>query len=567
MARMYPYCRTDRELEDAIPEESDGWRGERILYKFLRDHAPSSWTVIYNTTFMHEGTRHQLDFLLMVPGKGILNLDAKGYGYSQSEGEIFRYNTRTRRGERARIYDTAQAAIMTFDRHVRAYVSKGNPWGNFDYMIIFATTEVVLKPGIDEAFAFSLLDAAGHEESFARRFEQQVERLLDSHGNGGLFSRYSEAILKYLTPSCIPVAESRQFLDWDQCSEDELSLEQKKIFAKMPKYAHIKGGAGTGKTIVALLLAKKLAAQGKQVLYVCFNNELAKSLRRKNKESRVSVTSFYSIGNVFGVDYKRIYGSGINCEEVEKARGRDFLDRCLEEKLDLLKGKAFDVLIVDEAQDLSHDNLLLLFSFFKAPYERQAFLFSDAEQSIFCYENTPSGWDYDEKALFPNEEVFQFTLSMNYRNMKPIHESFKAYEDGSIATCWDDDNRNSPKEFFPVTSVTFQQMRQIISSLLAGTNSASEIAVLSTDKGFLEQVNNFPSLDGGADVRFTQDVKTWEDPLKKQVLKTTVQKFKGLEAGIVFFHEKEGQLDESKMEKLRYVGKSRAKYRLYIVQG
>ena len=99
MAEMLPQC-PDSEVDMMIA--GPGAVGERLLYRSLRDHLPGDWCVIWNRRIANNNANHQYDFIILVPGQGVLILDAKGHGYQYNDQGILgcrHYNPATQTDE------------------------------------------------------------------------------------------------------------------------------------------------------------------------------------------------------------------------------------------------------------------------------------------------------------------------------------------------------------------------------------------------------------------------------------------------------------------------------------
>lgn len=57
----------------------------------------------------------------------------------------------------------------------------------------------------------------------------------------------------------------------------------------------IYGPAGTGKTLLAMEQCRRLRAEGKKVLYVCYNRLIANSVREKFNEENKSDIDVYTL--------------------------------------------------------------------------------------------------------------------------------------------------------------------------------------------------------------------------------------------------------------------------------
>lgn len=540
MSTMHPNCSNDTELYKLIPDSAPGADGERRLYRFFRDYLPIEWDVFYNVSITGS-VDHQLDFVVIVPGKGIVNVDAKGRGYDLHDGMVYLDS------KPDPIYQQANGAIHSVDEYVKTHITSGTSWGAFDFLVVFTKTQVVVPPG-EENHAFSIMGMARNPYQIAHDMETRIRQLLDRHIGVQHYFVSKMGIIKNAFEACLtPFVENLRYADWDRVSEQMLTSPQKKVLAALcnNNYCHVKGGAGTGKTIISMALAKKYAEQGRQVLYVCYNKALAEALKRRFPQRKFKISSFYQLGTLFGRNLNFVGTGGF-----ERTRA----DATLEAMAMKIPGnQKFNVLIVDEAQDLTNRNLRILFSLLKS--DRKVILFSDAEQTIFSYENS-DGWDYNEASLFQDAEVSQLRLEMNYRNAKPIHARISQYEDQKTLAYFDDDTLGRPT--VPVTMISKDDVHKTLCRLLTD-NAPGDIAVLTFEKDAVSELTRFIDSQG-RNVSFTTNVSEWENGNK--ILKTTVQSFKGLEANVVLLFASNF---EHANNQLKYVGESRAKYELYIV--
>lgn len=138
----------------------------------------------------------------------------------------------------------------------------------------------------------------------------------------------------------------------DLCDENEKSIlsdEQKNALVKVysQKGGILTGCAGSGKTLLATELAKKLAREGKKVLLTCFGKAHADFLHGEiHQESQITVASFHALCLRFARATKVSIPGGWN--------QRSFLDK-FPELLRLATARderlRFDAVIVDDAHE------------------------------------------------------------------------------------------------------------------------------------------------------------------------------------------------------------------------
>lgn len=171
----------------------------------------------------------------------------------------------------------------------------------------------------------------------------------------------------------------------------------------------IRGCAGSGKTLLALEKAARLARDGQRVLLLCFNIPLAEWLRSRIDQEQLAVDVFHFHGL---------------CEHIAKAAGlefsvpadgsllSDFFDHkapdLFARAVGLGVGPRYDAVIVDEGQDFIAEWWLSIDELLTDPRDGTMYVFYDPEQNIF---NRDFGFLVGEAKL---------TLDKNCRNTHQI---------------------------------------------------------------------------------------------------------------------------------------------------
>jgi hypothetical protein len=187
-----------------------------------------------------------------------------------------------------------------------------------------------------------------------------------------------------------------------------------RAFEENPRVV-IRGGAGTGKTLLAAADAERTAVQGASVLFVCQSNALRDELRsRLCERPRVKVFAFQELcGHLMrlgGIDDARIPGS----------RSQEYFDilrptSAMEGWAALGDPPQWDVLIVDEAQDLlTGPAAELLELLVEGGWDDGRWrLFLDPVQDLFAASHS----DVVDRV---STAGFRVRLSINCRNSAPI---------------------------------------------------------------------------------------------------------------------------------------------------
>lgn len=205
---------------------------------------------------------------------------------------------------------------------------------------------------------------------------------------------------------------------------DKLTELQLTAFAMLRnlRTLSVQGGAGSGKTVLALNRAIELSLDGLRVLYLCSSDQLREFLEmqvsKKWGEQNLSSLQIHSPAS-FQAEIRRLSGQpGVNFPE-------DFLAAC--NQLVTSKRTLFDAFVIDEAQNLHEGFALAALSLVEEGGYR--YVFGDANQ---CTDDLnwsrPEFWDVDnpeaniKTALkaFSSEDVV--SLNINCRSSKQIGE-------------------------------------------------------------------------------------------------------------------------------------------------
>jgi hypothetical protein len=310
----------------------------------------------------------------------------------------------------------------------------------------------------------------------------------------------------------------------------------------------IAGGAGTGKTLMALEIAKRKASEGLKIGVFCFNKQLGEKLNNSIQINNNDSVEFSGTLHKYMTnqtksqppantdEYKRYFSETlpmeflIECDNIEE-----------EDKLDFL--------IIDEAQDLITANYREVFdSILKGGIRNGNWImFGDfsnqaiySDDSIKIYELLNS---YSSFTRFP-------PLKINCRNTKKIAEQntlltgvklpefTSRNHEGNTVSCKYPKTEDHPEEIhdillgiekrgIPMSKVTLLSPKRIENSVL----SENEFVLKMIEKG---------------------------------VQHSTIQAFKGLENTIILLYDFD-DLTSTQMQRLLYVGISRATQELYMV--
>ena len=538
---MIPDCNNQEELERLIPTSQPGYPAERFLYDYMKKNLPHNWKVFYNRHLGSVYNDHQIDFLVFVPGKGIVNVDAKGY-YSIQDGEFYleQWENGILESKRKDIIGEAKRGIHSFNDFCTNLL--GTRWGAFGWLIVFCFKDF---PGLENhPSASNLLQKrelpklqkaiecvlANHEEAFQYFTQDKIGRILSS-----------------LSLTTNGIEHNSKYLENDNRLNDCLTGQQQICLNDIleHRYTHIRGSAGTGKTLIALACAKEYARMNKRVLYVCFNKALAKYLRSNNTSPLITILSYYQLPRYYydncpdAKEYiplrNQLHNNQNAIKDFWHQLENTFLDFLNEPNVSLTP--KYDLMLVDEAQDFTTEQYNLLRRLLKR--EHKIAWFSDAGQNIYAPNwQPPSELQLDEQVFEPSP------LTLNLRNATRIFESFKelTLEETIPQRIVQGEVTEDIPNYMPI-------LRDLLERRHHGKQ---DIAILSNARNLLPTDAQL----------FTSDISRWYQG--ERILATTIHAFKGLEANCVFLLLQD--IGQPNYTELEYIGRSRAKYLLYVLR-
>jgi superfamily I DNA/RNA helicase len=298
------------------------------------------------------------------------------------------------------------------------------------------------------------------------------------------------------------------------------------------------GGAGTGKTVLAVERAKQLSLEGFSVALVCYNDLLSRHLQQSVQDAPgVSASTFHSLcfrlasraGLQIPSDPSRVWW---------ESDAADMLIQAAEST-----GFSVDAVVIDEGQDFTTSWLVALNMILADSDNSPMYVFADSHQDL-----------YERDWQLPDEWP-RIPLDLNCRNTHQIAERVAAvYNEVPITN-----HVNGPKPRF----VRVRRDRDLISDvplivddLLRNEKMASANVVVLTDS---------PAL--AASIReLTVGQESFCEYGQSGVVVETIKRFKGLEADAVVAVFSEASTDsQESLRNSAYVALSRARSILLVL--
>lgn len=521
---------------------------ERQLFSAFRDGLGRDFTVIHSEPWVDTSSRRlregECDFVVLHPARGLLAIEAKAGGISyEGPGKTWR------RSDGKKIKDPflqAQSSVHVLNRRLSEKVpewKKANP--PFGHAVAFPDADKVtgaLPPHVVPDLLIFRSDL--------NKLDARIATIMERFGQGGgeLDERTFDAVVNALLPVFqIVVSVSAALAE----QEEALFRLTEQQIGVMDVLGHnrrllVEGCAGSGKTVLAMEQAVRMASEGARVLLVCYNIPLADSMRKKlaDKCSGVDVFNFHGL-----------------CSHVVNACGGDFPQDGDDEFWDMTSAqmlvdaipsfeKRYDAIIVDEGQDFCELWWIALEELLADKDKGFFYIFRDSRQNI-----------YERSDAVPFKEP-SARLKVNCRNTAPIAELVHEYGGVTEAAC--KETAGIPPVIREVANDHDEReaVRKTLHELVVVQGLRTEQIVILGTRRF----ENTAFADGKKLGRF--DIVDSIEPAGRDAVRyATLYRFKGLEADCVILVGFGAGVVDPEIEHERqqlYVAASRAKLLLYV---
>ncbi|MDX1883233.1 nuclease-related domain-containing DEAD/DEAH box helicase [Mycolicibacterium sp. 120270] len=513
---------------------------ERRVYRALREQLQPNDLVVAGQRVTDHLKDHEVDFVVAIEGAGIVCLEVKG-------GEVWHdgHGWRQKRGGREHTIEPVRQAREACYA-LRDYIEKDPRWSQgrlrWDHVVVLPNAELPDDFALADCPRWKVIDRSDLPTMVAKLRDVLLSQELDRP----LLTKVGiDQITTALSGRGLPQRDVVARAIANEDAADALTEHQGVILdaIRLLNRIEVRGGAGSGKTFLAMEQARRLAQRGQRVALVCYSHGLASYLERvtatwPRRQRPAYVGEFHALGVQWGAPQGP--DESLRTEETVQFWEHDLPRQMAELAMELEPGHRFDSIVVDEAQDFADSWWEPMLIALKDPDEGGLYVFTDEGQRVFNRYGSP---------LVP---LVPLILDHNLRNTRQIANAFQPLVDHpmrflggegpavSFVACSRDD----------ALSVGDDQ----IEALLEQGWRPEDLALLTTGSRHAEQAE-----------RQKEGHKAYWDTFwdADQVFYGHVLGFKGLERrAVVLVVNEASQFDRSR-ERL-YVGLSRARDQLVV---
>jgi hypothetical protein len=352
---------------------------EKTVFGLLHDQLPDDAEVYCNVEYFDGAIRREVDFLISIPELGLIALEVKGGQIIIDGQQWLRWNPKQRDYEVMHLVNQIDAERRLIRNRLDGKLTK------FPALALFVVTtgtdfaQDVETPG----FGRKQLIAKSELDFIYRKALDELKLRVKNFGYSLLSQEIVRKEFGTITDTYEYVVKSSQ--ERSQIVDD-LSVSQMFLLELMQDNPRIliKGGPGSGKTILAIEHALLLSEQKLRVGLICYNRGLGRLLNYKIDLSPDRKKPFF-VGSLLDTLQEKWLPDLVPPDDSQLS---DYYNNVLTNSLlehanEMQDHQKVDAWVVDEAQDLKTIHWQILRASLRDPENGAIHAFGDNEQNLF----------------------------------------------------------------------------------------------------------------------------------------------------------------------------------------
>lgn len=549
MAIMFP---------DSLPDNlTEYLRGEAKVFNALKTQLDKNWVVYANVSWHNKTDNNkqrdgETDFIISHPKHGICVLEVKGgmqiiYHPEEDSWNSIDENMGSHSiknpYEQARKYKYQVINELKHTKEFSKY-DEIHDVVNIAYAVVFPDVSRVSSGTLPN---YASLDITLFEFHLLNQLEKSLIKLMRHYSSEIKFDEALQdlahkTLKHYLAPQFTLDRSLKLWFDDEEEQIIKLTEQQYDLLSvlRFIKQASIFGCAGSGKTLLAMKKAELSAENKERTLLVCFNNILGKHFVSHTQNNPNLIA-----GNFHDLILRLIREKTDQSFDIYK-------DEEISDVLLSLNIQPFDVILIDEAQDFSKEQIEIIRYLLK-------------EDGVIYY-----FWDSNQRVIRRDEyipkDIPKFTLNTNLRNTEYIFNEVKNYYNqeldlkhkgphGRPIQIWESYKKDDKQDLY-------RKLRSILNHLIINEEiKAQDITILTFRAKYKSDLIDFTYDKAHLDL--------FVDELKENAIQVdTVRRFKGMENKVIIVTEMDDEYVNSNKElydDMCYVSFSRAKNHLLLL--
>ena len=526
-----------------IPEEPDfgyGRAAESAVWTALKAQLPDDVVLAHSVQVRDGRAEHEIDILVLWPGVGMAAIEVKGGKVGVENGQWYQSDKSGGHNIQSPVVQS-QASTHALRNWLENQLGSRLS-SRFAYLVSLPYTDVPQGWAMAGCPRSLILDRADTDS-----LKDKVRHAIEREGSGAttltpaFLERIARKLCGDLDANAGPLPDPHEAED----AQEHLTVRQSVLLRATRSIPRVRftGGAGSGKTWLALEKARLLCKQGKRVGLFCYNKGLSQYLQLQvdgwRQARPVFTGEFHEYVRALGIPD----GSGTDYFEEE-------MPRLLKEMAGRMEPhERLDAVVVDEAQDFAPLWWESLLACTKDPDAGEVYAFMDDRQDVY---QRWGGTGADGK--HPTADLVPIHIDENLRNTVKIAETFRGFA-GEHFTLRG--GTGLPvRRVDCATEYALDAADECVEALMDEGWSPNQIALLTTKSRHPVHQERF---DAGSISEYWLDFHANNDVFYGHVLG-----FKGLERSAVVLCVN-GFKDMGRAAEQLYVGLSRARTLLVVV--